>query len=89
MLFAAAAGTTASLAIAGAGRRELLHWAALGERLRAPAPSAPVDHCSCLLVHLLCLAVPVPVSPTPPVHPMPSPMHVRKSLGPYGSVSPC
>ena len=66
-LFAVAAGTAASLAIAGACRRELLCLAALSKWLCAPAPSAPMDHCSCLLVHLLCLAFPVAVSLTPPV----------------------
>lgn len=66
-LFSAAAGTAVSLAIAGACSRELLRSAALSKRLCAPAPSAPMDHCSCLLVHLLFLFFPVASSPTTPL----------------------
>lgn len=55
-VIAVPAGTAASLAIDGACRREMLRSAALSKRLCTPAPSAPADHCSCLLVHLLCLA---------------------------------
>lgn len=66
-LFTAPAGPAASLAIEGAHRTELLPLAAPSKRLYASAPSAPTDHCSCLCVHLLCLASPAAVSHAPPV----------------------
>lgn len=56
-LFAVAAGSAAPLAMAGARSRELLRSA------------APMDLCSCLLVHHLCLPFPAAISPTPPVAP--------------------
>lgn len=67
------------------------HCRSLQERaalLCAPALSAAMDHCSCLLVLLLCLAFPVAVSPLSQWHLTPSLAYLRKSCRPYGSVSP-